>query len=654
MAGKRAQLPKVLPSVAECLSMVTLVLTLAAISLAQVGTGSGGRKANPPVVVIKEFPIPTAGSSPLGIIGGPDANLWFTESEGNKIGRITPAGVITEFPLPTAGSTAFDITAGRDGALWFTEPGGNKIGRITPAGVITEFPLPTTHSFPEGITAGPDGNMWFTESSFVNKIGRITPAGVITEFPLPTAAGGPTGITAGPDGNVWFAETVGNKIGRIVPSNGVIFEFPVPTAASAPYRITAGGDGALWFTEKTGQIGRIFPVGAITEFPTLATPSDPTGITPGPDGNIWFIETAANKIGRVRLPNPAEANRAQQTAPIQLGTSGSNVNDVSGGGSCCVSGTLGALVKDAAGNNYILSNNHVIARSNQASLGEAILQRGYIDTVPGCSGDGAVEVAHLSQFVPLDFNFSNDVDAAIAEVVPGEVDPSGAILGIGAVSAVTAVPVLGMRVLKAGRTTGKTRGSIDVIHLTVVLKFGSGCAGGARQIKFVEQFGVLPFDTAFSAKGDSGSLILKQVPSGSPNPVGLLFAAAPDGTTLGNPIDKVLTLLNVSIVGSAPGALDRVNGAPAAVDPQVEAAARVQKRYDDFLLSLPEVVGHGVGYSRSGSGKVVIRLFLRKTTDAARQAAPAFLEGIPVELQETGEFRTIPICGKRTDGPPGW
>ena len=595
-----------------------------------------------------------AGSAPFGITVGPDDALWFTAMGTDQIARMTTDGHITEFPLPTTHSFPEGITAGPDGNMWFTESSFvNKIGRITPAGVITEFPVPTATSAPNYITAGPDGNLWFTEGGG-NKIGRITPAGVITEFPLPTAAGGPTGITAGPDGNVWFAETVGNKIGRIVPSNGVIFEFPVPTAASAPYRITAGGDGALWFTEKTGQIGRIFPVGAITEFPTLATPSDPTGITPGPDGNIWFIETAANKIGRVRLPNPAEANRAQQTAPIQLGTSGSNVNDVSGGGSCCVSGTLGALVKDAVGNNYILSNNHVIARSNQASLGEAILQRGYIDTVPGCSGDGAVEVAHLSQFVPLDFNFSNDVDAAIAEVVPGEVDPSGAILGIGAVSAVTAVPVLGMRVLKAGRTTGKTRGSIDVIHLTVVLKFGSGCAGGARQIKFVEQFGVLPFDTAFSAKGDSGSLILKQVPSGSPNPVGLLFAAAPDGTTLGNPIDKVLTLLNVSIVGSAPGALDRVNGAPAAVDPQVEAAARVQKRYDDFLLNLPEVVGHGVGYSRSGSGKVVIRLFLRKTTDAARQAAPAFLEGIPVELQETGEFRTIPICGKRTDGPPGW
>ena len=37
----------------------------------------------------------------LGHHGGPDGNVWFTESIGNKIGRITPAGVITEFTIPT-------------------------------------------------------------------------------------------------------------------------------------------------------------------------------------------------------------------------------------------------------------------------------------------------------------------------------------------------------------------------------------------------------------------------------------------------------------------------------------------------------------------------------------------------------------------------
>jgi streptogramin lyase len=38
---------------------------------------------------ITEFPIPTISSFPTGITAGPDGNLWFTESSGGKIGRIT-------------------------------------------------------------------------------------------------------------------------------------------------------------------------------------------------------------------------------------------------------------------------------------------------------------------------------------------------------------------------------------------------------------------------------------------------------------------------------------------------------------------------------------------------------------------------------------
>jgi virginiamycin B lyase len=57
--------------------------------------------------------------------------MWFTEEAGNNIGRITPAGVIHEFPLPEAGSGPVGITAGSDGRIWFTEQLGNNIAAIT-------------------------------------------------------------------------------------------------------------------------------------------------------------------------------------------------------------------------------------------------------------------------------------------------------------------------------------------------------------------------------------------------------------------------------------------------------------------------------------------------------------------------------------------
>ena len=247
------------------------------------------------VGAITEFLIPTVNSQPGGITSNPDGNLWFTEENG-KIGQITTTGAITEFPIPTVGSDPFGITSGPDGNLWFTERAGNNIGRITSGGIITEFTLPTAGSGPYAITSGPDGNLWFTEQNG-NNIGRITIGGIITEFPIPTAGSDPSGITSGPDGNLWFTEGNRNKIGRIT-SGGIITEFPIPTAGSGPVGITVGPDGNLWFTEASGNnIGRITTSGIITEFPIPTANSAPSGITVGPDGNLWFTESGANQIG---------------------------------------------------------------------------------------------------------------------------------------------------------------------------------------------------------------------------------------------------------------------------------------------------------------------------------------------------------------------
>ena len=147
-----------------------------------VSATSAGVTVLPPAgpTPVREFP---AGAATSGIAAGQDGNLWFTEFNGNAIGRITPAGEITRYPVPTSGGKPDGISAGPDGNLWFAEYGGDKIGRITPAGQITEYSVPTANSDPSGIAIGPDGNLWFTEPGG-DQIGRITPAGQITEYPV--------------------------------------------------------------------------------------------------------------------------------------------------------------------------------------------------------------------------------------------------------------------------------------------------------------------------------------------------------------------------------------------------------------------------------------------------------------------------------------
>jgi len=60
-------------------------------------------------------------------------SIWFTEFNGNKIGKITKYSTLFQYPIPTSNSYTSGITAGLDGSLWFTESTGNMIGKVPKA-----------------------------------------------------------------------------------------------------------------------------------------------------------------------------------------------------------------------------------------------------------------------------------------------------------------------------------------------------------------------------------------------------------------------------------------------------------------------------------------------------------------------------------------
>ncbi len=283
--------------------MVASRVNAVCLAFVLLGLSSGAAQAQ----VVTEFSSGiTAGAQPFGITAGPDGNLWFTESGGNRIAMINPTThVITEFSLGGSPRGPQGIAAGSDGNLWFTESGSNLIGQINPTThVITEFSgitgVGVTSLF---ITAGPDGNLWFTEPS-THPIGMINPTThVVTEFSAGLTPGAiPFGITAGPDGNLWFVEFNSDRIGMINPTTHVITEFSTGMSPGAgPWGITAGPDGNLWFTEQSlSKIGMINPTThVITEFSTLTPNAGPDGIAAGPDGNLWFAEFNGNRIGRI-------------------------------------------------------------------------------------------------------------------------------------------------------------------------------------------------------------------------------------------------------------------------------------------------------------------------------------------------------------------
>lgn len=185
---------------------------------------------------------------------------------------------------------------------------------------------------------------------------------------------------------------------------------------------------------------------------------------------------------------------------------------------------------------YILSNNHVLANSNAAALGDPILQPGPFDG----GVDPADRIARLSRFIPITFHplvplglHNNLVDAAVAEGQFHDLDRE--IYWIGYVRGWRrkANVAVGTIVQKTGRTTNYTTGRITAINATVDVGYGGG-----RVARFKDQI----VTTNISAGGDSGSLVttLDDVA------VGLLFAGSSVATIV-NQIENVRSLLRVEV-----------------------------------------------------------------------------------------------------------
>ena len=227
---------------------------------------------------------------------------------------------------------------------------------------------------------------------------------------------------------------------------------------------------------------------------------------------------------------------------------------VSSGLADFATGTLGARVTNGS-SVFALSNNHVFAGVNQASIGDAILQPGPIEDG---GTDPADRIGTLADYQEIDFSGSaNTMDAAIALTTTADVGTATLPDGYGSPNSTTTTAAVGMSVQKYGRTTGFTTGSINAVNVDVDVCYfpltETICFPGF-EAHFVNQFSVTP--GPFSASGDSGSLLVTQ---GSNQPVGLLFAGG-EGLTIANPIDAVLQRFNVAIDGAP--AEDGPPGAP--------------------------------------------------------------------------------------------
>lgn len=219
-------------------------------------------------------------------------------------------------------------------------------------------------------------------------------------------------------------------------------------------------------------------------------------------------------------------------------------------------GTFGGLVRRGS-DLCILSNNHVLAMSNQAELGDAVIQ-------PGSHDGGEYprdHIADLIAFVPIQMsgnpsdcpigNFfkaslnllfklvkshtrfkiirlqegENLIDAALAKPLnPDLVSPE--FLGISGLVKGIVEAELGMKIQGSSRTSGVRFGTIDQTDVTVKVSYGEG-----KMAVFEDQ---LLSNTMTAKGGDSGTEVLSM----DGYLAGLLFAGS-ENTMIANRIQHV-------------------------------------------------------------------------------------------------------------------
>jgi len=416
-------------------------------------------------------------------------------------------------------------------------------------------------------------------------------------------------------------------------------------------------------TGGSQKFGFISSTGLFVAPSAVPTKSDSQGNTITTTLQITAVSqadaTASGTSNVTIVPNNANA----EPVPVELGSSGGNakdfVNNIVKNTITCCGGTLGALVT-RGGVQYILSANHILARSDAATVGDAIVQPGLIDT-PTCTTAGTTTVANLSQFSNLQANPSLNVDAAIAQVVAGKVDPAGKIIYLGSTVDSNGVPVtdapqggtglpassvaVGRPVAKSGRSTGLTCSTIEATNISTSVDYTVNCDGTGTKFttNYTNQIGVIGGD--FSGEGDSGSLIVTQ---DTATPVALLYAGS-NTDTVGNPVADVLNFFgnNATFVGGGAHAvvgctLPTAPQSAKTVVPSLLAAQVIQKAtstrdlHSPELLAYPEVQAVGVGQSYDNPKEAAILFFV--TQGESRTNLPTQVDGVRTRVIEQPLF----------------
>ena len=216
-------------------------------------------------VRVQEYTIPAGhGIHDVWADAAPGGPVWFSAQGSGHLGILDPTSGKVEFVKLGTGSSPHGVVAGPDGGIWLTDGGQNAIVRVDPRSdakgrAVKVWPLPADSGYTNLNTAIFDRNgvHWFTGQSGI--YGRLDPrTGEMKVFDAPKGRG-PYGIHATPDGSVYYASLAGSFVGKINPDGSTRVIQP-PTPRQGARRVWSDSKGNLWVAEwNSGNLSRYAP-----------------------------------------------------------------------------------------------------------------------------------------------------------------------------------------------------------------------------------------------------------------------------------------------------------------------------------------------------------------------------------------------------------
>ncbi len=184
------------------------------------------------------------------IAPAPDGGVWFSAQGSGHLGYFDPKTSRSELIALGAGSSPHGVIQGPDGAAWLTDGGQNAIVRVAwPSRVVKVYPLPAGTPYANLNTCAFDGagDLWFTgQAGYVGKVAVKTGGVSVKEAPR---GRGPYGICGTPRGDVWYCSLAGSFIAQLDLKTGDSRIVEPPTPRQGARRVWSDSKGRIWVSE---------------------------------------------------------------------------------------------------------------------------------------------------------------------------------------------------------------------------------------------------------------------------------------------------------------------------------------------------------------------------------------------------------------------